>query len=100
MLAGPAFSAGAQSPTGEASDPVQVLTVGGDQRHDFDRWFNEVGSATLEAAGAEAGYTDEPKHILSALENLDVLRLSNNQPLPGSACTTEPSTSWTQVRGS
>ena len=84
VLAASTVPAGAQAPTEDASDPVRVLIVGGDQHHDFDQWFGEVDSATLEAAGAEATYTENPKHILPALETLDVLRLTNNQPLPGS----------------
>ena len=85
VLAGCASPAGAQSVTAEESDPVRVLTVGGDQHHDFDQWFGEADSATLEAVGAEADYTEAPKHILPALESLDVLRLTNNQPLPDSS---------------
>lgn len=63
--------------------PVRVLIVGGDQHHDFARWFDQATSATLAAAGAEVNYTEEPSEILAALPRIDVLYLTNNQPLPG-----------------
>ncbi len=71
-----------QTSPGAASSP-RVLIVGGDQHHDFDRWFNEATTATLEATGAEVSYTDVPSRILPALSEIDVLYLTNNQPLPG-----------------
>lgn len=59
----------------------KVLIVGGGSSHDFDRWFNQEDSATLEAAGFDVTYTDEPADVLPALEGIDLLYLSNNQPL-------------------
>ncbi|MHB8523131.1 MAG: ThuA domain-containing protein [Limisphaerales bacterium] len=61
--------------------PVSVLIVGGGSSHDFNRWFNQADVATLQAAGANASYTDQPAAISAALPNLDVLYLSNNQPM-------------------
>lgn len=61
----------------------RVLIVGGDQHHDFDKWYGEADVATLKSVGAEASYTAEPHRILPELERLDVLYLSNNQALPG-----------------
>lgn len=71
-----------QAERSQAEEAAEVLIVGGDQHHDFDTWFNEVDSATLEAAGADVRYTDAPRTIRPALKNIDVLYLSNNQPLP------------------
>jgi uncharacterized protein len=83
LLAGIPSCAPTPGNTTEEPSMPRVLVVGGDQHHDFDRWFNRATVATLEAAGAEASYTDEPDHILSALSQIDVLYLTNNQPLPG-----------------
>lgn len=68
-----------------AADSVRVLIVGGGSSHDFDRWFDEATTATLRSAGTAASYTDEPGSILAALPTVDVLYLTNNQPLPDSA---------------
>jgi uncharacterized protein len=63
-------------------EPPHVLIVGGHEHHDFDRWFNEEDSAIIAETGARVIYTDEPDAILPQLSELDVLYLSNNQPLP------------------
>lgn len=63
-------------------DPPMVLIVGGHEHHDFERWFNEEDSATIAKTGATVSYTDEPDAILPQLLELDILYLSNNQPLP------------------
>jgi putative membrane-bound dehydrogenase-like protein len=61
---------------------IRVLIVGGGSSHDFDRWFNKEDVKTLSEGGkATARYTDKPDDILGALKELDVLYLSNNQPL-------------------
>lgn len=59
-----------------------ILIVGGGGSHDFDRWFNLEDSKILTEAGANVRYTDQPKNILAVLDELDILYLSNNQPLP------------------
>lgn len=82
LLAGVHVETQAQ-PQRSGADAIRVLTVGGDQHHDFARWFGEADAATLEAAGAAVHYTEAPDQILPALDTLDVLYLSNNQPLPG-----------------
>lgn len=64
------------------NDSLSVLIVGGGSHHDFDRWFNEEDSKIIEEAGAEVTYTDDPDAILPQLPGLDILYLSNNQPLP------------------
>ena len=60
----------------------EILIVGGHDAHDFDRWFNEEDSKTLSEIGANVSYTDDPEAVLPQLPNLDILYLSNNQPLP------------------
>lgn len=63
-------------------DSLNILIVGGGSHHDFDRWFNQEDSAILTQEGAVVDYTDEPSAILPQLSELDILYLSNNQPLP------------------
>jgi hypothetical protein len=70
----------------EAGDKaLDALIVGGGSAHDFDRWFNKQDTATLEAAGIDAAYTDQPRKIGDALSELDVVCLTNNKPIPGDA---------------
>lgn len=62
--------------------PIQVLIVGGGSSHDFDQWYRNADVATLEREQlAEASYTDQVDSIRSYLPNLDVLVLTNNQPM-------------------
>ena len=70
------------SPDNEPDLPPQVLIVGGHDHHDFDRWFNEADSTTIAETGAFVTYTDDPDAIFPQLLHLDILYLSNNQPLP------------------
>ncbi len=57
--------------------------VGGGASHDFDRWYKEEDVKTLESNGfAQVIYTDKPSDILKHLPGIDVLILSNNQPIP------------------
>jgi putative membrane-bound dehydrogenase-like protein len=87
----PPVTAGAAAPApsgkgqGEGAAPaskIKVLIVGGGSSHDFDRWFNQEDSKTLEALGnVSVKYTDKPAEILPALKDLDVLYLSHNQPM-------------------
>src|SRR6266446_354383 len=67
-----------------AASTTGVLIVGGGSSHDFGRWFNQEDSKTL-SAGGKIRYTDKPDDILSALKELDVLYLSNNQPVTNPA---------------
>jgi len=73
----------AQQLTGNksSSDSPNVLIVGGGASHDFDRWFNLKDVKTLTEVGAQVRYTDQPKNILAVLQDIDILYLSNNQPL-------------------
>ncbi len=59
-----------------------VLIVGGGTHHNFDRWFNLEDSKILAEVGAEARYTEYPENIQEVLPEVDILYLSNNQPLP------------------
>jgi putative heme-binding domain-containing protein len=66
----------------ETISDVRALIVGGGSSHDFDRWFNTAEKATLMECGSRAvDYTDKTDSITSALPSLDVLYLSNNQPI-------------------
>ena len=64
-----------------ATPSKKVLIVGGGSSHDFDRWFDQEDSATLTSAGFDVTYTDNPSDVLPALDGIDLLYLSNNQPL-------------------
>ena len=61
---------------------LQVLIVGGNASHDFERWFHQEDVETLQTENADVVYTEDPDGILPRLEDIDVLYLANNQPLP------------------
>jgi uncharacterized protein len=66
--------------------PIKVLMVGGGSSHDFNRWYKQEDSQTLERDGlATVEYTDDPTTILSKLAGVDVLYLANNQPIKDEA---------------
>lgn len=66
--------------------PIRVLMVGGGSSHDFNRWYKQEDVATLQEGGlATVEYTDEPTTILAKLPNIDVLFLTNNQPISDEA---------------
>jgi putative membrane-bound dehydrogenase-like protein len=60
--------------------PSKILIVGGGSSHDFEKWFNKADSALLKAA-----YTSNVAQIGGALPQIEVLYLSNNQPIPDAA---------------
>lgn len=64
------------------NDRPEILIVGGGASHDFERWFNLEDSKILSDAGANVRYTDNVEYIKEILPDLDILYLSNNQPLP------------------
>jgi type 1 glutamine amidotransferase len=67
---------------GSASKSIRVLIVGGGGSHDFTRWYKQADAATLEKAGfAVVTYTANTDSILNFLPGIDVLYLSNNQPI-------------------
>nr|WP_295930856.1 ThuA domain-containing protein [uncultured Dyadobacter sp.] len=65
---------------------IRVLLVGGGASHDFDKWYKQEDVQTLQKDGlATVEYTSDPTTILSKLKNIDVLYLSNNQPIADEA---------------
>jgi putative membrane-bound dehydrogenase-like protein len=73
-----------------AKDTLKIdattLIVGGGSSHNFDRWFNKEDTATLSKAFANVAYTDQPSLINpDTIAKLDVLYLSNNQPITNKA---------------
>lgn len=63
-------------------DKIDVLMVGGGSSHDFDKWYKGADSETLERNGfATVTYIDETDAIGQYLDEVDVLFLSNNQPI-------------------
>ncbi len=84
--AAPAGAAAAGDPPAGAKlswgQGTHVLIVGGGSSHDFDRWFNQADCATLAAPGkVSVNYTARIDEVLPALKDVDVLYLSNNQPM-------------------
>ncbi|WP_209330439.1 ThuA domain-containing protein [Lunatimonas salinarum] len=60
---------------------IRVLMVGGGASHDFDRWYKGSDVATLSDKDfADVTYTDKTDEVLSYLDKIDVLYLTNNQP--------------------
>lgn len=69
-----------------AKAPIRVLMVGGGASHDFNTWYKDADVATLEKDGfAEVTYTDDVSQILNHLSTVDVLLLTNNQPINDAA---------------
>lgn len=65
---------------------IRVLLVGGGASHDFDRWYKQEDVQTLQKGGlATVEYTSDPSTILGKLKDIDVLYLSNNQPIADKA---------------
>lgn len=66
----------------EKKKAIRVLLVGGGASHDFDKWYKQEDVQTLQKDGlATVEYTSDPTTILSKLKDIDVLYLSNNQPI-------------------
>jgi putative heme-binding domain-containing protein len=78
-------AAAAAPQASSSSGGIRALIVGGGSSHDFQRWFNLADAKTLEASGAKVTYTEKVDSVLPALPNIDVLYLSNNQPMPDPA---------------
>lgn len=61
---------------------IRTLIVGGGSSHDFDRWYKQADAETLERGGlATVRYTDNTDSIIHYLPDVEVLYLSNNQPI-------------------
>lgn len=63
-------------------DSLEILIVGGGMHHDFARWFGEEDLELFSQTGASVRYTEDPGEVPADLPGLDILYLSNNQPLP------------------
>src|SRR5687767_5891953 len=66
----------------DAKKGPKVLIVGGNKDHDFQSWFNKADVATLSGAGVDVAYTEDMQVVAKELPGLDVLYMSNNQPVP------------------
>ena len=61
---------------------IKVLMVGGGSSHNFERWYQEEDVKTLQKDNfADVTYTADPSTIKNHLNSIDVLILSNNQPI-------------------
>lgn len=68
--------------TKKENKAIRTLIVGGGSSHDFDKWYKEVDSRTLEKDSlASVLYTSDISTILGQLQSIDVLFLTNNQPM-------------------
>lgn len=64
----------------------RVLVVGGGSSHDFDRWYKQEDTNFINSLdGVEAIYTSNTDSIRYYLKNVDLLVLTNNQPIPASS---------------
>lgn len=64
------------------ADPIRTLMVGGGSSHDFDRWYKQADAQTLRQDElATVRYTSHTDSIGYYLPNVDVLVLTNNQPI-------------------
>ncbi len=73
---------GKSATTDKKSKSIRTLIVGGGSSHDFDRWYKQEDAKTLKKKGlATVTYTDNTDSIIDYLPDMDVLYLSNNQPI-------------------
>ncbi|MFC4871054.1 ThuA domain-containing protein [Negadavirga shengliensis] len=69
-------------PEHQARADIKVLLVGGGASHDFDKWYRGADVDILSEDGlADVRYTDNTDSILLYLPEIDVLYLTNNQPI-------------------
>jgi putative membrane-bound dehydrogenase-like protein len=73
-------SAGPQATAKLEIPSSRILALGGGSSHDFERWFHKGDAGLLNAA-----YTANPAQIAGVLPEVQVLILSNNQPIPSDA---------------
>jgi uncharacterized protein len=84
--AAPATTANVEPTQAPLKIDAPTLIVGGGSSHNFDRWFNKEDSATLAKAFVKVAYTDQPAQLTpETIEKLEVLYLSNNQPIRNKA---------------
>ncbi|MEJ7740909.1 MAG: ThuA domain-containing protein [Chitinophagaceae bacterium] len=73
---------GGRSAAQKSTTGIRTLIVGGGSSHDFNRWYKQADSVTLSADGfASVTYTSGIDSIIPLLPQIDVLYLSNNQPM-------------------
>lgn len=64
------------------SKPKKVLMVGGGSSHDFERWYKGEDLQLINSMqGISAFYTDNTDSIKFYLKDIDLLILTNNQPI-------------------
>jgi putative membrane-bound dehydrogenase-like protein len=75
-------NAGAAPGAESNKNSINVLIVGGGTSHDFNKWFNQADTETLSEGGlAKVEYSEDIPSVLGKLKGIDVLYLSNNQPM-------------------
>lgn len=68
--------------TSDNSKGIRTLMVGGGESHDFDTWFKDADTKTLQEDGlSTVVYTDNTDSIVHYLADADVLYLTNNQAI-------------------
>lgn len=67
-----------------SADSINTLIVGGSfgNSHNFQKWWGNKDVETLRNAGINVKYTEDPAEIVPVLEDIDVLLLANNKPIP------------------
>lgn len=61
---------------------VRILMVGGGSSHDFGRWYAQEDKKTIESTGTyNVTYTEHTDSIPAYLKQVDLLILTNNQPI-------------------
>jgi uncharacterized protein len=72
------------NPTDAPAGVIRVLTLGGGDAHDFDRWFDAYDTKLLTETGRFAvRYSDKPGELgVEDLQQADVLNICLNQPIP------------------
>jgi uncharacterized protein len=69
-----------------ATSAIKVVAVGGNQHHDFQRFFNLADKETLERGGlAQVTYTEDQSAMVAALRDSSVLVASFNQSVTNAA---------------
>lgn len=68
--------------TSDTSNGIRTLMVGGGESHDFETWFKDADTQTLQQEGlSTVVYTDNTDSIVHYLPDADVLYLTNNQAI-------------------
>ena len=55
------------------------MLIGGGSSHDFQKWYNEVDSATLQGAGFSTRYTEDVTEATALIGEADTVVYSTNQ---------------------